>query len=541
MPSSMPSAVGLGLGDRFVTIREQHAAGTGGDSTLAAMVALMATSRADADRILADMRRARTDLAAVPPGVPSVLADARDAMLTRIDAYEPLLATYTGLDDTLPAILGWDHPVRYLVLTQDPAELRPSGGIIGSYGIVAFDKGRITELAFNGTGQLDEGHPYPFITAPDELTGYLLGNDQGWQVADGNWSPDFPTAAQDTLRLYTNESGDAKIDGVLAITTDTVDELLKITGPITVAGYDVTIGPGETTLKILQNTREAGAGQDRKAILGVFGAQMITKLLSLPPKDWAALAGDLDTFRSQRLLQAWFKDPAAEALVADHGFDGALRLDDGDYVYPVDANVAPVSKLNLVTTRSMQLGVQLDEVGNANSTLALSWDNAIDTPEGAPLRAMSANMGSLHDLGLFERVLVPELSRLESVGGGSYQELTGPAMDGDALGRHVFGNYLRVPPGSTTLSYAWTAPYVADLTEAADGSPNGGTYHLVIQKQPGLRGGSLALTITVPDGMTITSASDGLAVSGATATLQLPAMDRDVEATVTFAGTSPQP
>ena len=46
-------------------------------------------------------------------------------MTERIDTYKPLLDTYVEVSARLPAILGWDGPRRYLVLTQDPAELEP--------------------------------------------------------------------------------------------------------------------------------------------------------------------------------------------------------------------------------------------------------------------------------------------------------------------------------------------------------------------------------------------------------------------------------
>ena len=529
---------GLVIGDRYVTIREQHATGAGGDSTLAELVALMATSQDQADRTLADLERARTALASVPVDVPGPIDQARDEMLARLDQYQPLLATYAELDDRLPAILGWDRPVRYLVLTQDPAELRPSGGYIGSFGLVSIDKGRITERTFKDVFLLDLPWKYRFLDPPPDLVTYLLGPDQPWQLADANWSPDFPTAARDALRLYTNESQDTNIDGVLAITTQTIDQLLTLTGPVTVPGWDLTIAPGETTLAILRNTRVGEIGE-RKAILGALADQLFASLLALPPKQWATLAGDAETFRTQRLLQAWFADPAAQAFVADRGWSGAVRTDPGDYVYPVDSNVLPVSKLNMVTTRSLSLDIHLDEVGNARSAMGLSWQNAVDTPAGADLRAMTVGVGSLDDLGLFVRVLVPERSRLEQTAGGSYVKLTGPAIEGTEAGRFVFGNYLRVPPGTTTVQYTWVSPYAANLVEGPDGNATGGEYHLVIQKQPGLRGGPLTLSITVPPGMIITDASTGLQVSGGIARLDLPAFDSDVVLGIRFAGAIP--
>ncbi len=77
---------------------------------------------------------------------------------------------------------------------------------------------------------------------------------------------------------------------------------------------------------------------------------------------------------------AWFKTPAQEQLLASNGWDGSVRQDPGDYMYAVDANVAPASNGNLVTQRSQSLAVQIDPVGDAHDTLQLSWNNGVLGP-----------------------------------------------------------------------------------------------------------------------------------------------------------------
>ena len=78
----------------------------------------------------------------------------------------------------------------------------------------------------------------------------------------------------------------------------------------------------------------------------------------------------------------------------------------------------------------------------------------------------------------------------------------------------MIGAYLMVPPGSASLEYGWTSPYVAEIDET------GGIYRLTIQKQPGLLPGPLTIRIRVPEGFRIIEASDGLVVAGQIATLQ---------------------
>ncbi len=506
---------GLAVGHRFVEIREAQAADPRTASALSQLVELMATTRDRAVAAAASVDSARRTAAAVPDGLIGPVESVRNAMLTRIDKYDPLLETYLTVSARLPAILGWDGPRRYLVLTQDPAELRPTGGFIGSYGIIAFDRGRLTEHRFQDTDPLDFPWDYPVIRPPQELADYLLGPKQPWQFADGNWSPDFPTSARDALRLYTNESGDADIDGVFGVTTYTIDQLLTVIGPVAVPDYNVTIASGETTLKGLQLTRAAPVpGQSRKAFLSAFADRLFASIVALPPGAWADLVGATEVLGWRHLLLAWFPDAADEELVTMSGFDGAVRQDPGDYLYPVDANVAPASKLNLVTTRTLQVDVQIDAVGNARNTIKVTWQNKVNAPEWAVYRAMVSR--EERTLGMYFRLLVPVRSRIDGVSVGGLA-----AVVDDEVGRMAIGKYLRIPPGTTTLRYTWTSPYAADV------DATGGAYRLTIQAQPGMAAGPLIVTIRVPDGFRVTAASPKLRVSGALAALTT-TLDRDI-------------
>ena len=502
---------GLVIGHGFVGVREWKAADKTGASVLPKLLELMTTSREHAVAAGASVARARQALEAVPDGAAGQIVAIADSMTERIEVYGPVLDVYVEASNRLPAILGWDGPRRYVVLSQDPAESRPTGGFIGSYGIVAFDRGRITELAFRDVTLLDFPWDYPRIEPPQDLADYLLGPEQPWQFADANWSPDFPTSAADALRLYTNESDDDRIDGVIALTTYTIDELLEVTGPITVPQYDVTIGPGESTLKILQLTRVAAPGTNRKAFLSEFAEVLVASLLDIQPQSWPDLLDAMDALRRGHHLLAWFPDPADQDLAVVSGFSGAVRMDAGDFVYPVDTNVAPATKLDYLATRAWDLSVQVDSVGNALNTLDVTWDNRVNEPEWQAYRALEGVGGDI--LGMYFRLLVPERSRVEAVSGGGLAPVTAPGTIRDEAGRMSIGTYLKIAPGNASVRYEWTSPYAAEADDA------GGTYRLTIQKQPGIVPGPLALRIEAPDGYRISAISPGLTVSGATATL----------------------
>ena len=526
---------GLAIADAYVRTKADHAADPASMSMLTRLVGLMADTHDRAVAAQVAMRRARVGLATVPDGPMGALAGIRDAMSDRLDTYAPMLDGYVGASARLPAILGWDGPRRYLVLTQNPAELRPTGGYTGSYGVLTFERGRVTERAFSDVALLDFPWDYPYIDPPRELTDYLLGPGQPWQFADANWSPDFPTSARDALRLYANESGDDRFDGVLAITTYTIDELLGVMGPIEVPEYGATIASGETTLKTIQLTRVAREGENRKAFLSTFADHLFDGLSSLPPERWADLVDRAGTFGNERLVLAWFKDPLDQRLAQESGFDGGVREDPGDYLYPVDSNVAPASKLNAITTRRLRLDVRIDAYGDVRHTLDVTWDNPIEDEAGRPYRSVPT-LEDLRILGMYFRALVPTDSIIESVSGGTLVRLTAPALIGTEAGRSVFGTYLMIPPGETSLRYVWTSP------RPIEDDPAGGyRYRLTVQKQPGLRPGPLSVTIGVPPGFRIDSASRGLEATADTAGATM-AFDRDVEFDIHFSGTgAPSP
>ncbi|MDQ3691560.1 MAG: DUF4012 domain-containing protein [Chloroflexota bacterium] len=503
---------GLTVAGRYVDIKASQAADPENASALALVVEMMATTQQPVATASASLKRAESTLGAVPGGLADPIESAREAMAARIASYGPALDAYVEVAADLSGILGWEEPRRYLVLTQNPAELRPTGGFIGSYGLVSFDKGRITERTFQDVYLLDNPVDYPYVEPPPALVQHVLRPGLPWPLRDANWSPDFPTSARDALRLYVNESGDTTVDGVVAVTTNTIDELLRITGPITVPDYDVTLAAGETTLKVLELTRASDdPDENRKAFLSSLADELIAELLALPPERWSELLGAKATFENERLVLAWFSDPAHQQLAVDNGFDGAVRSDAGDYLYPVDSNVRPFSKLSAITTRALDLDVVLDTEGNARNTLDVTWNNRILTPGGAPHRAVP-EVGQLRSLGMYFRLLVPERSELEPVSGGN--------LDVEA-GRAVISDYLEVPPGSTTLRNSWVSPEAAATDEA------GGLYRLTIQKQPGLLPGPITVAIHVPDGFRITNASEGLTVSGGTATLET-TFDQDI-------------
>jgi hypothetical protein len=506
--------IGLGLADEVVTLREANDADPEA-ALMPGLVQFVAASTDEADELARLIDEAEVTLAGIPDDALDQIREARDLLAGPLSTYGPLLDEYRELDDVLPGLLGWGDEKRYLILAQNPAELRPSGGYTGTVGVVTLRDGAIVEQRFVDTYDLSVQEGLPFIEPPDELADYLLGDEQSWRLADANWSADFPTVAQKAVELYGIEVGDGPIDGVIAVTTYALDRLLEVVGPVDVPEYGVEVHPGEVTMTLLAATRGTDAViEGRKDVLDALALEAVERLSSLPPERWSETVSALEDIGRQRDAMAWLADPDAQALVDEAGWSGRVAQDTGDYLYVVESNVAPTSKYNLVVDRSDSLIVRLDEEGDARSKLSLEWQNkaASDGEPYVSLRDYSNNRQGWY--GAYLRVLTPVESQLTDARGRGADRLRGVEREDVEADRAVFANYILMPPGEATMTYRWRVPGAAEMTA------DGWRYELLIQKQPGARSAPLTVRVKLPEGATVAEVSEGATVDGSTVSLE---------------------
>ncbi|MFV2064824.1 MAG: DUF4012 domain-containing protein, partial [Chloroflexota bacterium] len=500
--------LGLGVADRFVGLREAN--DTDPDfAMMQGLVGLMVESNDDIDRIGELIDAANADLAEIPPAAIRQIREARDLVADPLDTYLPLLEQYREADDVLPSLLGWGGQKRYLVLAQNPAELRPAGGYTGTVGVIAFKDGALTEQSFQDVYELDLQRDLPFIEPPAELANHLLGTEQSWRLADAAWSADFPTGARKAREFYQLEANDGDIDGVIGITTFALDRLLEVVGPVTVEEYGVTVEPGDATLTLLGVTRGTPTSvEGRKDILDDLARTLVQRMLALPAEQWVPMVDALLDIGTQKMAVVWLEDEAAQDLIQEGGWGGTVSQAEGDYIYALEANMAPTSKYNLVVDRSASMVVKVSDEGDALDSLRLDWQN--DAGKSGQLyrslREFSNNQEGWY--GAYLRLLVPQGSELVTANGEASDKIRGSDQLPDDAGRSVFGNYLFMPPGGSTMSYLWTTPQAAVQTD------EGWLYRLFVQKQPGARPQPWSIRIDLPEGAEVLELPEGAQVDG---------------------------
>ena len=134
-----------------------------------------------------------------------------------------------------PNLLGAQSPKRYLLVFQNPAEARGTGGIIGAYAEIQVYRGAITVLRQGSNVGLKSLNEIP-MAMPAEY-GNLYGSDPAiWQ--NSNMSPHFPYAAGIWSALWADQFSE-QLDGVVATDPIALSYVLKAIGPVTLPSGEI--------------------------------------------------------------------------------------------------------------------------------------------------------------------------------------------------------------------------------------------------------------------------------------------------------------
>jgi hypothetical protein len=398
-----------------------------------------------------------------------------------------LMTKISPLIKLLPALAGYPNGGRFLLILQNNDELRPSGGFIGVYGLLAIKDGEIKSLTTDDSYHLDGPAALNDnwrLAPPAELKKYL--NVKKWYLRDANWSPDWPTAARQILDIYQGENAAigqaaAPFTAVIAVTPDLVADLIRLVGPLQVRGLTYDAGNFQPLLQYnveIAYKEENIADWDRKALINELVADLQKRLADFPAERWRELVGVISANIDAKNVQIYFPDAAQENLAQALGAGGEIKNSNGDYLMVVDANLGAF-KSDAAVKKSISYGVS-DEGDGRNSSLKLNYRH-----EGA-FDWRTTRYRS------YTRVYAPRGSRFLSLSGLDEATTDFSASDDQDLDKTVFGFFFTVEPGTEKeifLNYR--------LPDTA--YPAGGRYQLLVQRQAGNRIAELTVGFRAKD------------------------------------------
>lgn len=164
---------------------------------------------------------------------------ALDKLTSTVDELEPMLRPATEILDVLPNALGAESPKHYLLMFQNNAESRGSGGNPAALVRIDVDKGKISIGQQASSQDFKNGRPKP-ITALNPETAALYGDKIGRYIQDSSLTPDFPETAG-IVRAWWADEFNTPLDGVVSFDPVALGYLLKATGPAQVPDDTVEV------------------------------------------------------------------------------------------------------------------------------------------------------------------------------------------------------------------------------------------------------------------------------------------------------------
>ncbi len=152
------------------------------------------------------------------------------AMLTKVNGE---IGQVKDAVHVLPKAMGSDGPRNYLVIFENSGELLANGGTTGSMALLQIDHGKVSLVKQSSASISQFPNFSDYVVPIPEDVKKLYPYGLGRQVQDLTITPRFSLTYDVAKTMWKTAKGD-NIDGVIAMDTVTLGNLLKATGPIDV-------------------------------------------------------------------------------------------------------------------------------------------------------------------------------------------------------------------------------------------------------------------------------------------------------------------
>ena len=394
----------------------------------------------------------------------------------------------------LPDMLGAHGERVYLVMFTTPAEARGLGGFTGNWAEITADDGRIAMTDFGRSDELDSAAPAGArtITGPADWLqrygSYGFNDEPGGTVGatpfkNITMSPLMSSTGSVIAELYP-QSGGRKVDGVFAADVYVLAELLRLTGPVDVAGADASIN-AKNAAEFLLNTQYLLPDKDERVeLIEETSRSVVDQSLGGAQLEPNKLLRRLGPLAEQGRLAGWAVRPDEQSLLEQVGLAGTLLPRSSDDAVTVAFNNAAGNKIDYFLKTSGRYEATIDSAGTVDGVFEVRLENtaptelqpryvignAIDQPPGTNQTYVS----------IFTALPASDLT---------VDGVAVPAESGFEAGYYVTSAFVLIPPGQTrTVSVRISGPF-----DPVDG------YTLLVRSPPTVGSTPIQIDLTVDD------------------------------------------
>lgn len=475
--------------------------------------ALLETVRA-IEPTMSDIKTSLTHIN--PRDVPDEARAHLPNIINLVTAAERDLKTVSGVTEALLALLGADHPTRFLVLFQNDEELRATGGFIGSFGILDIADGSIKKFEISPSGSYAiQGQLTAYLRAPEALQTI----NPRFEFQDANWFPDFPASAETIMRLYELSHG-ATVDGVITVNTALLTGFLDIVGPL-VSARDQSVITGDTVITQIYEdiqTNKAG-GTPPKQLIATLGPYLAGELGNASPQSLLQFVQLFNAARNQKDILVYAKDSTVASALHTLAWDGAIaNTKDDDYLLVVHSNIGG-GKTDAHMEQKIIERIEIQNDGYVRKQVTVTRAHTgiqgvtppnrdylrVYVPEGSALVSASGFTPPPESVFHAPETWYDEHPLLDAEKRGTYDAKSGVKIYNE-FGKTVYAGWVLTAPGETsTIQLDYLLPKRLFDTSMVRGAgllrkQPSFSFSATTVKQPGTRNTELITSIHLPDG-----------------------------------------
>jgi hypothetical protein len=303
-------------------------------------------------------RLERIDSGGLLPQVAKPLAQAKEELTAMTGA----LDASANASQLAPGMLGADGPRNYLLMIQNNAEVRASGGIPGALAVLTLDHGKLTLGAQSSAGGIGVMQPALPIDAEQQQ---IFSGRVGKFMQDVNLTPDFPTSASTAQAMWERKTGQ-RVDGVISVDPVALGYLLDATAPVKLGNPELiaiakgglpTELNGKNVVPTLLSDVYAKIEQPELQDAYFAGvAQEIFAALSSGKGNAKGLVEGITRGTAEGRVLVWSGQPAEQSVIAGYPLSGAIA---GPSVAPAQFGVyfndGTGAKMDYYIKRTVQL------------------------------------------------------------------------------------------------------------------------------------------------------------------------------------------
>lgn len=291
---------------------------------------------------------------------------------TQVDGARSAATASATAFELLPDMLGRKEPRTYLLMIQNPAELRSTGGLPGSLAMLHADDGKVS-MGWQGSAGDIGGFASPVVELPAD-TRRQYGETPAVDLRDTNFTPDFPEAAQ-IVKAMVEDRRDVELDGVLSVDPIALAGLMRGTGPVKV-NDNVTLSAGNVVPALLNQTYQVLDNQDEQNTFFETVAREIFDSVMAGAGDQQQAIRGLATAGGQHRVLVWSAHEDEQAALEGTAVSGSLVGESGSHphigMYLNDSTAGKMDYYLQYRSSAAAVDCRQDGAQDLRATLALT-------------------------------------------------------------------------------------------------------------------------------------------------------------------------